>query len=92
MQTFLSLIALLLVLFTTAIWLMLFVVAARFIYLWIHAYYGNDQQQGQYGRFDNGISKTTRGCPGQLSAYDGIILIVDCENAALGRTVQRRRD
>jgi len=92
MQTFLSLIALLLVLFTTAIWLMLFVVAARFIYLWIHAYYGNDQQQGPSGRFDNGISKTTRGCPGQLSAYDRIILSVSCENAALARAVQRRRD
>ena len=85
MQTFLSLVALLLVLFTTAIWLMLFVVAARVIYLWIHAYYGNDQQQGPSGRFD-------RGCPEQLSAYDRIILSVSCENAALARAVQRRRD
>ena len=76
---------LLLFLFTTVIWLMLFVVAVRFIYLWIHAYYGNDQQQGSYGRFD-------RGCPEQLSAYDRIILSVSCENAALTRAVQRRRD
>ena len=33
MQTFLSLIAL----FTTALWLMLFILAARFIYLWAYA-------------------------------------------------------
>ena len=67
---------LLLFLVATVIWLMLFVVAARFIYLWIHAYYGNDQQQGPSGRFD-------RGCPEQLSAYDCIILSVSCKNVAL---------
>ena len=44
---------------------------------------------GAYPRFNNGIS--TQECPGQRSGYDRIILIVDCENAARGRTVQRRR-
>ena len=76
---------LLLFLFTTVTWLMLFVFAARFIDLWTHAYYRNDQQQGPYGRFD-------RGGPEQLSAYDCIILSVSCKNVALARAVQRRRD
>ena len=143
-------------LFTTVIWLMLFVVAVRAFYLWTHAnprlgvvpsagrsapavvntqrcrqnsvprklarhrgertrhnvrsqrggpepyryadeslkyedfYTENDHRQGAYARVDNGIS--TRECPGQRSGYDRIILIVDCENAARGRTIQRRRD
>ena len=151
MQTFLSLIAL----FTTALWLMLFILATRFIYLWTYANLrmgvvpsagraapavGNTQRcrqssasrklvrqkgkrhrhnvrskrggpepyryvderlnlddcyteigsrLGAYPRFNNGIS--TQECPGQRSGYDRIILIVDCENAARGRTVQRRR-
>ena len=147
---------LLLFLFTTVIWLMLFVVAVRAFYLWTHAnprlgvvpsagksapavvntqrcrqssvprklvrqrgertrhnvrpkrggpepyryadeplkledfYTENDHRPGAYARVDNGIS--TRECPGQRSGYDRIILIVDCENAARGRTIQRRRD
>jgi len=44
MQTIVSLISLLLFWFATVAWSILFVVAARFIYLWIHAYYGNDKQ------------------------------------------------
>lgn len=52
-------------------------------------YTENDHRQGPYEQFDNGIS--TRECPGQQSGYDRVILIVDCENAARGRTVQRRR-
>jgi len=50
---------------------------------------GNDHRQGTYEQFDNGIS--TRECPGQRSGYDRNILIVNCENATRGRTVQRRR-
>ena len=89
MQTFLSLIDL----FTTALWLMLFVLAA-WLYLSTHAnpenfYTENDHRQGAYAQVDNDIS--TRECPGQRSGYDRIILIVNCENAARGQRVKRRR-
>ena len=154
MQTFLSLIAL----FTTALWLMLFILAARFIHLWTYANLrmgvvpsagraapavGNTQRcrqssasrklarqkgkrhrhnvrskrggtepyrdvderlnlddcyteigsrLGAYPRFNNGIStQECPECPGQRSGYDRIILIVNCENAARGRRLKRRR-
>ena len=49
-----SLIFLLIFLFVRVAWLILFVFAARFIYSWISAYYGNDQQKGPSGRLDRG--------------------------------------
>ena len=47
---------------------------------------------GAYPRFNNGIStQECPECPGQRSGYDRIILIVDCENAARGQRLKRRR-
>ena len=47
---------------------------------------------GAYPRFNNGIStQECPECPGQRSGYDRIILIVNCENAARGRRLKRRR-
>ena len=45
---------LLIFLFVRVAWLILFASAARFIYLWISAYYGNDKQTGPSGRLDRG--------------------------------------
>ena len=77
--------SLLISLFVSVAWLILFAITARLIYLWISAYYGNDQQKGPYGRLD-------RVCPKQKLEYARIILSVFCENATLPRAVQRRRD
>ena len=50
---------------------------------------------GAYPRFNNGISTQEcpecPECPGQRSGYDRIILTVDCENAARGQRLKRRR-
>jgi hypothetical protein len=50
---------------------------------------------GAYPRFNNGISTQEcpecPECPGQRSGYDRIILIVNCENAARGQRLKRRR-
>ena len=47
---------------------------------------------GAYPRFNNGIStQECPECPGQRSGHDRIILIVNCENAARGRRLKRRR-